>query len=646
MSNNKKRENLITSLAILKVNWDILRKDHIENFVPFVIEALRNTPNKVVSLQELQNTISEHFGFEIPQAVLKSILDRTKKRGFVKVANKVYEKIDGKLEESDFRRVREDIIREHEALIQKMIDFCNQTYGESLAPDKANETLVEYINLSGMKILGDILSGEPASLTHELNEKKKFFIGAFISHLLKMDPLGLSYLEKIIKGSAFYTALFLPDIGKIQQCFVKVDIYLDTPFLLKALGYSGKGAQEYSEELLNLLHEEGANLKIFEHTVHEIEGILDAAIYAISGDRNTHQRYGETIIYLIDSGYTPSDVEMLLSRLRVSIKSLRVEVVETPPHSVDLGLDEKRFEEIIREEVGYRRDQTLKRDIDSMTAIYRLRKSRKKYQIERCGAIFLTTNTALAYSCSIFFKEVFDGPSIPICIADHVLATIAWVKKPLKAPNLPLKMLIADCYAALNPSDKLWKKYMEEIEKQRKTKSISESDYFMLRYSIEARRELMNITRGDPDAFSEGTVEEILEAAKKAARSEVEAKLEEEKVKREEAEQKAREEKKSAGIGQRIQIERIRNISIKVSRWISIWVFICASIIMVIFAFGAYFILSNPLKLIFSIGLIILSLLNLILGITLIHLKRKVEVFVFNKFQQILFKFIGLPKDE
>jgi len=187
---------------------------------------------------------------------------------------------------------------------------------------------------------------------------------------------------------------------------------------------------------------------------------------------------------------------------------------------------------------------------------------------------------------------------------------------------------------------------MEEIEKQRKTKSISESDYFMLRYSIEARRELMNITRGDPDAFSEGTVEEILEAAKKAARSEVEAKLEEEKVKREEAEQKAREEKKSAGIGQRIQIERIRNISIKVSRWISIWVFICASIIMVIFAFGAYFILSNPFKLIFTIGLIILSLLNLILGFTLIHLKRKVEVFVFNKFQQILFKFSGLPKDE
>lgn len=337
---------------------------------------------------------------------------------------------------------------------------------------------------------------------------------------------------------------------------------------------------------------------------------------------------------------------MLLSRLRVSIKSLRVEVVETPPHSVDLGLDEKRFEEIIREEVGYRRDQTLKRDIDSMTAIYRLRKSRKKYQIERCGAIFLTTNTALAYSCSIFFKQLFDGPSIPIYIADHVLATIAWVKKPLKAPNLPMKMLIADCYAALNPSDKLWRKYMEEIEKQRKTKSISESDYFMLRYSIEARRELMNITRGDPDAFSEGTVEEILEAAKKAARSEVEAELEEEKVKREEAEQKAREEKKSAGIGQRIQIERIRNISIKISRWISIWVFICASIIMVIFAFGAYFILSNPLKLIFSIGLIILSLLNLILGFTLIHLKRKVEVFVFNKFQQILFKFIGLPKDE
>ena len=341
--NRLNNEKLITSLAIIKVNWDTLRKDYIENFVPFVIEALRLFPQHEVSLPELQNTIFQHFGLEIPQPVLKTILGRVKKRGFIKIENKVYKKINGRLEESNFERLKGNVLREHEALIQKMIDFFEKHYNLSLAPDEASRLIIEYIQSSGMKILGSILSGEPVLLDHEANQKKRFKVGSFVYYLLTKDPLGLSYLEKIIKGSALYTPLFFPDIGKIEQHFTKVDIYLDTPFLLKALGYTGKGAREYCRELLDLLYGEGANLKVFEKTVHEIEGILHAAIYEVSNKGKIQPYYGECVRYFIESGYKPSDIEILLNKLRDSIRSLRVEIVEPPAYSTELCVDEKKI---------------------------------------------------------------------------------------------------------------------------------------------------------------------------------------------------------------------------------------------------------------------------------------------------------------
>ena len=237
----------------------------------------------------------------------------------------------------------------------------------------------------------------------------------------------------------------------------------------------------------------------------------------------------------------------------------------------------------MRKEVGYKREETLRHDILSITAIYRLRKGQRMYQIERCKAIFLTTNVSLANACAKFFYEEFGGPSVPLCIVEHVLATIAWVKKPMKAPNLPVKKLIADCYAALNPSDSLWRKYLEEVERQRAEKNISENDYFMLRYSIEARQALMDITQGDPDAFSEGTVEEVLEVAKRASRAEVEEELEKERKEKELYKQELMQIKKKVEIQRQLRIDNIINISRKIGHRTSIILFILVTIISVIF---------------------------------------------------------------
>lgn len=66
-------ESVITSLAILKVNWDRGR-DYIDLFIPLVADCLRRSPAAEVSLTDVQVCMREQSGLKVPQAALVTIL--------------------------------------------------------------------------------------------------------------------------------------------------------------------------------------------------------------------------------------------------------------------------------------------------------------------------------------------------------------------------------------------------------------------------------------------------------------------------------------------------------------------------------------------------------------------------------------------
>ena len=59
----------LTSLAILKVNWDRLGLDYVENFVPFVVECARSSSEEVISLPTMQQMVSDKFGLPPEQSI-------------------------------------------------------------------------------------------------------------------------------------------------------------------------------------------------------------------------------------------------------------------------------------------------------------------------------------------------------------------------------------------------------------------------------------------------------------------------------------------------------------------------------------------------------------------------------------------------
>ncbi len=266
--------------------------------------------------------------------------------------------------------------------------------------------------------------------------------------------------------------------------------------------------------MLGLAKAQGCKLFAFEHTAEEISGVLDSIAGVLKGNSTKAVKH-DRIAFCIAAKKQPSDLVLAAAKVEDSLQKLGIEVCPSPSHKERLGIDETGLDSFLQTRISYRRETARRKDIDSLSAIHRLRNGEHFRTLEKCKAIFVTTNDALVDASREFFApDTHDN--VPLCVNDYTLATLLWLKHPLSAPAIPRQMILADCYAAMNPSDALWRRYIDEIEKLRTSGAVSDRDYFLLRYDSEARAMLVRDTLSIPDNVSPQTPLDILEKSKRA----------------------------------------------------------------------------------------------------------------------------------
>jgi len=574
-------EESLTSLAVLKVNWDQRGKDYVDNFIPFVAEALRRCPQDHISVAQLQEVMRDSFGLVIPQGALNTLLRRSERYGYVRHERGVYLRVLDSIP-STYSAEREAVARQQRALIDKLVAFCRERHSVKWTTEQAEAALLVHLQKASVPILAAAVAGSPLPEPAGDVKDSEFLVSSFIIELHGRDPDGFGFLETVMKGHMLATALFLPDISKANQKFDDLEVFIDTRLLLRALGFEGDGLKIAALELLTLLYRMNINLRCFDITLDETRRVLDAAQHALRDQRNQgRQTLFAVYEHFLSLRARPSDIESIMARLEELLRSIHVRVKPKPEHTVELGLNERRLEQIIDEEIPAIKLDAKRHDIDSLTSIHRLRKGNRYSEIERSKFIFLTSNIPLARASARFFKEQYEGSAAPLCINDHMLATLAWVKNPSYVADFSKNRLIADSYVALSPSPELWRRYSDEVSRLKEMGNLSDDEYQLLRYSLVARKALMETTLGNPEAFTEGTVEEVLERAQANIRKGVEDRLKGEVEKREAAESEAR----NYRARHEERLAKISSVASAIGRWCGYAVYLA---LMSIFVVGFY----------------------------------------------------------
>ena len=523
-SSRARLHRAIATLAIIKVNWDE-RRDYIANFVPLVGAALREAQEDEVSLGDVQERIHTVFGLLIPQGTLRTLLGRMAREGIVVRSHGVFRRVISALGGFDIAPARENAMRQHEALVDKLVDFACEEFGREWSRDDADTALLGVLESQAEHILQAAVEGQKLVELPRFSHHGEVVVNRFILKLCASDPIGMEYLETVVKGTMLANVLYLPKAFSDGTPKLKgTEIYFDTPFLLRALGFATKELQDPCVELLHLLRGLEAPLRVFEHTVREIEGVLDAAanVYK-SGGRGDFP--GDVVEYFVSRCSTASDVEMQIASLDARLGEFGVDMISAPDHVEALGLDEVRLEQDLKDTINYRNPDARVKDIKSLTAIDRLRGGELFPRLDQCPAIFVTTNGSLVGASGKFFRDTQGGGGMPLCILDYTLTAIVWLSDPTRAADLPRQQIVANSFAALNPPDRLWRKYLAEIRRLEDQGAISEEQVALLIFSSQARGALMDRTLGDSVAYVEGTVQQVLEFAEAHARAEAEALL-------------------------------------------------------------------------------------------------------------------------
>ena len=450
--------------------------------------------------------------------------------------------------------------------------------------------------------------------------------------------------------------MYLPNPGQVEKRFRKTSVYLDTSFILFAAGFAGSNRQEPCLQLLDLLTRQGARLRCFNATRNEVQGVLDASANRLARG-NLRDAYGPTIEYFIESGKTASDLELMIIRLPTIMRSLGIELVDYPSFDQHrFQVDERGFERHLAESIAYSNPKALIHDVDCVSAIARLRAGHESFQVEECGALFVTTNAALARQSRAYFQPESTQGAVAIAITDQALANLLWLKDPTVAPDLPRHRLIADVYAAMRPSAGLWKAYLQEIAALEEGEKVTANDYFLLRYSLASKAALMNLTAGQEQAFSEGSVYEILNIVRRSEHAELRQEFDLESSRRDEVEQalihrnRQTEQELQAKDDQmlfaRTRVTKIAGNFGKLSRLLA-WFILFPSLL-----FGIGVSLSwefslpqskSELALLFTLAtFLLLSLGNLLFGVTLRDFGDSIEATVSRALTRLFLKLLGL----
>ena len=635
-------EKQLISFAIMNVN-ESNNVDQFDHFVPFVKEALLRAGVETISANELKGKIEEYFKIQLPISVVNTILRRKLlPKHYIKIKEKTFVPDYEKLSDSNFQEIKQNMMGKHEKLIRDIIDYGKQKYDLEIEMDQVEKALETFLDTHQLALLDSSLNPSSTTKNIKSGDKKEghieYIISKFIEHAYVSGLVSFDYIIDIVKGTMLTNALYYKeDITTLNMKFKSTEVFFDSTFLIYALGHAGDARQEPCIELIEMLRTNGAILKVFRHNIEEMIGILEYCKNNLT--RRIHDPHG-TINNFLDKRYSPTEIDRIIYGIENELKDrFRINLVESVDYdNYDHVISHEELQNHLKQNMTYRNENARDRDVQSMSAIMRLRKGVKPYHVEKCRAIFVTNNYTLARIVKEHFFDEENPKRIPPVLHDSILTNLMWLKSPSKAPELPRKRVIAETFAASQPPEHLWNRYLETVKIYERTKKITEEDIVFLQYSQAARELVMDLTMGDEDIVSIGTIEEILSERENREQQKIDDLRKVEGQKIEVLEKQLKQAEEQAAATTRFQEKHVTSLAESKAKLTTNMIFVTLAIIIGLSIYLSSFnwlkdnypIISNGIIIFLVVAPTIMGLFN----INLLPWRKKVNSYFQNKYAQ------------
>lgn len=528
-------QRALASYAFILNNMDSNRS-LLGQFIPFVLAVLKSKEDKKMELSPLCESVKNQFGFEIPRLAMLSIIDQAKKQGIVQKhkdgffypTNQALENIHLEEESILFQQ-------KQKAIILDFIEFTKTNMGLFLTEDEATNQFSLFFQKNALPFLLTSSTGFTEQSFGNIPDSSLY---CFHKYIIYLYSNACREFFKHITDIAFgyiLTSLILQegDDKNLSPQLKGIQIFLDTPIIIRLLGLEGQERQSSQEELLIMLRKEGAVLLLLQHTYNEIMNILNDVSQKISNGPTSSGYIGKTLYSCLRLGLSKGDIDSRIATFQAFLKRHEISIVDTTytkEENRKYNIDQLKLEQTIKEVYGFAssievvqsRENAIRLDINSITEVYVRRKGIKTSDLSKSISFLLTSNTGLVFASRKYIQEEgSSGRIIPPCLTDSFVATILWSKSPRAVYRLNEQKLLADCYAALMPDENTVRKFLARVERLLAEKRITQDMYQLRMYKVtqellSSKNHAEEISEETPDS----TIIDILSAVEQKAKEE------------------------------------------------------------------------------------------------------------------------------
>lgn len=513
MTNTNFRKNALVCLAMLKVQMDQQQGSYVDYFIPYFLQILKkqfdsDNQNTELDFPDIQSSMESMYGLKLPIHVIELIIKRIAKSNplVLKKENFKYCIVnveDISNQDENFSAAERGTTAVCNALVKfsqdKPLPFNNI--------NEAFEAILEFLSEFSIEAIANIQKNSALPELSDRNDKRIVLSALFVQYLSNNDTENYNNFSNIVKGYMLTNVLLCLDITEreagIHTCF-----YIDTPLVLSCLGLAGEARKKPIKELFALILKLNGKLRVFSHTVEEIQGVL--ASYGKCGDTYSNERR---------HNLTTSDIVVIQENLEETLKKEKIKIEQTPTATnkrrlYKYQIDESKLENILKEKIHYRGQKAHEYDAKSVAAIHLLRRGKVHYQLEQVPSL-VTDNTKLVATATEFERKNNLAGRCS-AITSFMVTNLLWLKNPMESPDLPMQTIIAQSYSHLD-NPELWDKFLQKAEQLQQSGSITKEEVQYLRGSERILQGIVSeATLGDSgDLENKQIVSAICEEAKR-----------------------------------------------------------------------------------------------------------------------------------
>lgn len=462
--------------------------------------------------------VEELYGLKIHPWAVEDMVPRLVKHGILNEGGVVgnatqyrYAKID-----NDFNQIDESDV---EKVSRAYVDFSKPILNDAkieVDNDRILDTFFKHLvdmDFLAVAIRPKSSSSAPEFVDECLTAKLNVLAAGFVLYAYNQDIHLYDLIMKIVSGAMIAEmVLNFGEPAKVAD-LKKLNIVLDTPFLMAYLDLSSEKDHVFTKEICDQLRSKGAQLKVFDHSVDEL---LDN-LKGVKSSFAENDSWGATARRLRTPSFSSylnkvqEDVVGVLKRFEVSV------LKEMVSESSKTYFNDEEEKEFYGKLSPNQNPVARERDAKSLTMMMRYRNGLNVHvnDFHKINYLFLTGNTFIpdvATDYLIRNNRLLDKEFPPV-VSGRCLAGLYWMLFGTEGMQISRDLLLANCAAALEPKSDILDKMMRFLEDMEPLQAELFSD---LMSDARVGQYLMQHSLGNADVLTPENSLEIFEKTKQS----------------------------------------------------------------------------------------------------------------------------------